>query len=100
MGRVWHLEGIACRRMKETARLVASAHKVCRTGLKANGYWRERYLPQTNGTVSADGAEKYCEYPAILVRRSSAIENFFGANSGTAAATAAWAMESLRECVA
>jgi hypothetical protein len=68
MGRVWYLEAIACRRMKEPARLLESARKVCRAGLTAGGYWRERYYPQANGTVSADGAAKYCEYPAILVR--------------------------------
>ena len=68
MGRVWHLEAIACRRMKERSRLVESTRKVCRAGLKAGGYWRERYHPQANGAASADGAQKYCEYPAILVR--------------------------------
>ena len=45
-----------------------SARKVCRAGLKADGYWRERYFPRTNGTAAPGGAAKYCEYPAILVR--------------------------------
>jgi hypothetical protein len=68
MGRVWHLEALACCRMKDHARLVESTRKVCRTGLKAGDYWRERYHPHPDGTVTADGAEKYCEYPANLVR--------------------------------
>lgn len=68
MGRVWYLEATACQRMKESQRLVESVRKVCRVGLKDGGYWRERYLPQPNGTVSPAGALKYCEYAAILVR--------------------------------
>ena len=46
MGRVWHLEAVACRRMQDTRRLIESARKVCRAGLKADGYWRERYPPR------------------------------------------------------
>lgn len=67
MGRVWYLEAVACQRMKAYDRLVESARKVCRAA-KADGYWRERYHPKPDGTVSADGAQKYCEYAAILVR--------------------------------
>ena len=68
MGRVWYLEGLACRRMKEHGRLLEGARRVCQAGLKTGGYWRERYYPHADGTVAADGAMKYCEYPAILVR--------------------------------
>ncbi len=67
MGRVWHLEASACRRMHAKARLVESVRKVCRAA-KVDGYWRERYHPQPNGTVLPDCGQKYCEYPAILVR--------------------------------
>ena len=67
MGRVWYLEATACRRMHAIDRLVESTRKVCRAA-NADGYWRERYFPQPNGTVSPGGAAKYCEYPAILVR--------------------------------
>jgi hypothetical protein len=67
MGRVWHLEVLACRRMGAHDRLVESVRRVCRAA-KADGYWRERYHPKPDGSVSADGAEKYCEYPAVLVR--------------------------------
>ena len=67
MGRVWYLEATACRRMHANDRLVESTRKVCRAA-KADGYWRERYFPRPNGTVSPGGAAKYCEYPAILVR--------------------------------
>ncbi|MFZ1936151.1 MAG: hypothetical protein WCB27_21365 [Thermoguttaceae bacterium] len=67
MGRVWYLEAVACRRMKAHRRLIESARKVCRAA-KADGYWRERYHAQANGTVAPAGAEKYCEYAAILTR--------------------------------
>ena len=70
MGRVWYLEALACRRMKEHGRLLEGARRVCRAGLKSGGYWRERYYPHADGTVAADGAMKYCEYPAILVAHS------------------------------
>jgi hypothetical protein len=67
MGRVWHLEVLACRRMRANDRLVESVRRVCRAA-EADGFWRERYHPKPDGTVSADGAGKYCEYPAVLVR--------------------------------
>ncbi len=67
MGRVWYVEATACGRMHARERLVESVRKVCRAA-KADGYWRERYHPQPNGTVVPAGAQKYCEYAAILVR--------------------------------
>jgi hypothetical protein len=72
MGRSWYLETVACLRMKahDTSaeeRLRESTRKVSRAA-KADGYWRERYQPKADGTVVPAGAEKYCEYPAILVR--------------------------------
>jgi hypothetical protein len=66
MGRVWYLEAMACRRMKAKDRLVESVRNVCKAA--KDGYWRERYHPQKDGKVTADGAQKYCEYPAVLVR--------------------------------
>jgi hypothetical protein len=66
MGRVWFLEAMACKRMKAHERLVESVGKVCR--MAKDGYWRERYHPQKDGTVSQDGSQRYCEYPAVLVR--------------------------------
>jgi hypothetical protein len=66
MGRVWYLEAAACRRMKAYERLVESTRKVCRAA--KDGYWRERYHPKPDGSVSADGTRKYCEYAAVLVR--------------------------------
>ena len=68
MGRAWYLEAVACQRMKDHKRLVESVRKVSRMGVKGGGYWRERYHAQANGTVTPDGAEKYCEYAAILTR--------------------------------
>jgi len=67
MGRAWYLETTACQRLKAQERLVDSARKVCRAA-KADGYWRERYHPQPDGSVKAAGAQKYCEYAAVLVR--------------------------------
>jgi hypothetical protein len=67
MGRAWYLEAMACNRMHEYGRLKESVRKVCRAA-KADGYWRERYHPQPDGTVKPAGAEKYCEYAAVLVR--------------------------------
>ena len=67
MGRVWYLEAMACRRMKARARLVDSVLKVCRAA-KGEGHWRERYHLKPDGSVSADGSQKYCEYAAVLAR--------------------------------
>jgi hypothetical protein len=67
MGRVWQLETLACERMGARARLVDSVRKVCRAA-RGDGYWRERYHLKPDGTVSADGSQKYCEYAAVLVR--------------------------------
>jgi len=63
---VWFLEATACIRIKAQDRLIESVRKVCRAA--QDGYWRERYHPQKDGTVSQDGSQKYCEYPAVLVR--------------------------------
>jgi hypothetical protein len=67
MGRAWYLEVVACRRMNARDRLIESVRRVCRAA-KADGFWRERYHPKPDGSVSADGARKYCEYPAVLIR--------------------------------
>jgi hypothetical protein len=66
MGRVWYLEALACIRMHADERLVESARLVSRAAI--DGYWRERYHLKFDGTITQDGAEKYCEYPAVLVR--------------------------------
>jgi hypothetical protein len=67
MGRAWYLEVMACRRMGARDRLVESVRRVCRAA-QADGFWRERYHAKPDGSVSADGAKKYCEYAAVLVR--------------------------------
>ena len=67
MGRVWFLEATACQRLGAHERLVESARKVCRAA-SSDGYWRERYHPQRDGTIVPAGAQKYCEYAAVLVR--------------------------------
>jgi len=67
MGRAWYLEATACRRAHASDRLIESVRRVCRAA-KPDGYWRERYHPQPAGTVTPAGAQKYCEYAAVLVR--------------------------------
>ena len=67
MGRVWHLETLACERMQARTRLVDSVRRVCRAA-QGDGYWRERYHLKPDGSVSPDGSQKYCEYAAVLAR--------------------------------
>jgi hypothetical protein len=66
MGRAWYVEAMAMKRMHADERLVESVRLVCRAAV--DGYWRERYHPQPDGTVAPSGAQKYCEYAAVLVR--------------------------------
>lgn len=63
MGRVWYLECWARARMGDAAGLVASIRKVSESGREHGYYWRERYTAK-----GPHGAEKYCEYPANLIR--------------------------------
>ncbi len=63
MGRVWYLEAWARSRMGDGQGLVVSIQRVCKNGRENDYYWRERY--NENGGY---GAEKYCEYPANLIR--------------------------------
>ena len=63
MGRVWYLEAQARARMRDSIGLLKSIQLVCKLGRDNGYYWRERYRPD-----DAHGAEKYCEYPANLIR--------------------------------
>lgn len=63
MGRVWYLEAWARARMGDSAGLVASIRRVCEEGRDHGFFWRERY-----GQDGGFGVEKYCEYPANLIR--------------------------------
>ncbi|GMW03455.1 MAG: hypothetical protein AMXMBFR84_45890 [Candidatus Hydrogenedentota bacterium] len=63
MGRVWYIECWARARMGDAEGLVESIQQVCKAGKDAGYYWRERY-----GAQGGYGAEKYCEYPANLIR--------------------------------
>jgi len=63
MGRVWYLEAGARARMGDGQGLVASVRKVCEAGRNGGYYWRERYTAK-----GPHGVEKYCEYPANLIR--------------------------------
>jgi hypothetical protein len=63
MGRVWYIEAAARARMNDAQGLMETILRVCREG-RENGYWwRERYNDK-----GGYGAEKYCEYPANLIR--------------------------------
>lgn len=63
MGRVWYIECQARARMGDAEGLVEAIRPVCASGRKDGYYWRERY-----GAQGGYGAEKYCEYPANLIR--------------------------------
>lgn len=67
MGRAWYLEAVACKRMHAKERLLESARRVSRAA-KDDGFWRERYHPKPDGSSSPAGAQKYCEYAAVLIR--------------------------------
>jgi hypothetical protein len=75
MGRVWYLEVKACERMGDMKRLVESARLVSRAA--KDGYWRERYAVQRDGKVVPVGADRYCEYAAVLVRAVLANKDAF-----------------------
>ena len=64
MGRVWYLEAAARTKMHDAAGLIETIRMVCRQGQKDGYYWRERYTEEKGGY----GAQKYCEYPANLIR--------------------------------
>ncbi|HEY3837398.1 MAG TPA: hypothetical protein VGL72_12535 [Bryobacteraceae bacterium] len=63
MGRVWYVEAQARARMNDAEGLLESIRKVAEKGRAAGYYWRERY-----GEKGGYGAQKYCEYPANLIR--------------------------------
>jgi hypothetical protein len=63
MGRVWYLECWARAKMGDAEGLVKSIRAVCRAGRRSGYYWRERYTAK-----GAHGVQKYCEYPANLIR--------------------------------
>ncbi|MDR3690710.1 MAG: hypothetical protein P4L46_15130 [Fimbriimonas sp.] len=66
MGRTWYVESLACKRMGARERLIESARLVSKAA--EDGFWRERYHPQPDGSVRPEGSLKYCEYPAVLIR--------------------------------
>lgn len=63
MGRVWYLECWARARMGDTRGLVDGLRTVAKVGREGGYYWRERY-----NAAGGYGVEKYCEYPANLIR--------------------------------
>jgi hypothetical protein len=68
MGRVWYLEAWARAEMQDARGLWEGLRKVSEVG-RASGYsWRERYHPDGKGGMQPAGAERYCEYPANLIR--------------------------------
>ena len=75
MGRAYYLEALACIKMHDKSRLLDCTRLVCKAA--ENGYWRERYHPQKDGTVKPAGAAKYCEYPAVLTRIVLGNESLF-----------------------
>lgn len=63
MGRVWYVESAARARMGDGSGLVDTIRRVCEAGRNSGYYWRERYNEK-----GGFGAQKYCEYPANLIR--------------------------------
>ncbi len=68
MGRTWYLECWARARMNDGDGIVDTLRRVARAGREGGYYWRERYHTDGKGGYSADGAQKYCEYPANFIR--------------------------------
>ncbi len=68
MGRVWFLDAQARARMGDAQGLLLGIRRVCEAGHLNGFYWRERYLPDGKGGVTAAGPNTYCEYPANLIR--------------------------------
>jgi len=64
MGRVWYVEATARTKMHDADGLIETIRMVCRQGQKDGYYWRERYTNEKGGY----GGQKYCEYPANLIR--------------------------------
>jgi len=63
MGRVWYVESTARANMHDAQGLIETIRRVCKEGQETGYYWRERYNDR-----GGYGAEKYCEYPANLIR--------------------------------
>jgi len=68
MGRVWYLEAWARAAMGDAQGLWQGLRKVSDVGRTSGYFWRERYHPDGQGGVQPAGAERYCEYPANLIR--------------------------------
>jgi hypothetical protein len=68
MGRVWYLEAWARAQMGDAQGLLDGLRKVSQAGRAGGYFWRERYHPDGKGGMTAAGAQKYCEYPANLIR--------------------------------
>lgn len=63
MGRVWYIECQARANMGDAEGLADAIRAVCKVGRENGYYWRERYNAE-----GGFGVEKYCEYPANLIR--------------------------------
>jgi hypothetical protein len=68
MCRVWYLEAWARAQMGDAQGLLDGIRKVSQVGRASGYFWRERYHPDAKGGMVPAGAEKYCEYPANLIR--------------------------------
>lgn len=68
MGRVWYLECWARHRMGDREGIHRSMLKVARTGARNDWYWWERYYSEKTGELAREPMNKYCEYPANLIR--------------------------------
>lgn len=78
MGRVFYLEMYAAAQMQDWERLRKGVALVCRRGVSDGGYWRERYGMCMDGRAVGYGPDRYCEYPAVLVRTVLRSPEVFG----------------------
>jgi len=68
MGRVWYLECWARARMGDQAGIRCSIQRVAAVG-RANAWsWWERYYSERTGNLARYHFNRYCEYPANLIR--------------------------------
>jgi len=68
MGRVWYLECWARARMGDRDGILRSLRRVAEVGRANNWAWWERYYSEKTGDLAKYHFNRYCEYPANLIR--------------------------------
>ena len=68
MGRVWYLECWARARMGDREGILRSMRRVADLGRANSWSWWERYYSERTGDLGKYHFNRYCEYPANLIR--------------------------------